>query len=600
MINKTLHHQIYLSYLLLTFIALGAIGWYSLSSLHDFLYERTFQDLEARANLVRTQTRDLFRSGNHNRLRQLADELSRAGGMRVTVITVKGNVIADSHRDPSQMDNHATRPEVVKALKGGHGSSQRYSHTVKEELMYVAVPYRHNGQVTGVVRTALPLTLIHETLEGITYKIALAGLVIALIATPISLFVSRRISRPLLAMKEHAERFASGDLRSRIHVEGPQDIDNLADALNTMAAQLDDRIRTITAQHNEQEAILASMVEGVIAVDSDEAIISINQSAAEFLEVRVEDAQGRSVPEVFRHSQIQQFIRKALKSREPVESDLVLDRPDNEWYLQAVGTVLKDAGDTTIGAVIVLNDVTRLRRLENMRRDFVANVSHELRTPITSIKGFVETLLSGALNEPDNADRFLQIVARQADRLNAIIDDLLSLSRIEQDSEREGIVIKETGLRQLLETAIQQCNARALEKNIVIELDCDPELKVALNPPLMEQAVVNLVDNAIKYSGEDTTVRVAAAAAHQQVVVSVKDQGRGIESEHLPRLFERFYRVDKARSRQMGGTGLGLAIVKHIAQAHGGKVSVKSKVGEGSVFHIHLPVGDAGRAVEKT
>ncbi|MCF8721563.1 two-component system histidine kinase PnpS [Nitrospina gracilis] len=600
MINKTLHHQIYLSYLLLTFIALGAIGWYSLSSLHDFLYERTFKDLEARANLVRTQTQDLFQSGQHRRLRQLADELGRAGGMRVTLITKKGKVIADSHRDPSLMDNHGTRPEVIEALKGGHGSSQRYSHTLKEELMYVAVPYRHDGKVTGVVRTALPLTLIHETLAGITYKIALAGLVIALIATPISLFVSRRISRPLLAMKEHAERFASGDLRSRIHVEGPQDIDNLADALNTMAAQLDDRIRTITAQRNEQEAILASMVEGVIAVDSDEAIISINQSAARFLEVRVEDAQGRSVPEVFRHSQVQQFIRKALKSREPVESDLVLDRPDDERYLQAVGTVLKDAGDATIGAVIVLNDVTRLRRLENMRRDFVANVSHELRTPITSIKGFVETLLNGALNEPENAERFLQIVAKQADRLNAIIDDLLSLSRIEQDSEKEGIVIQETGLRALLETAIQQCNARALEKNIGIEIDCDPALKVALNPPLMEQAVVNLVDNAIKYSGDNTVIRVIAATARQQVVVSVKDQGRGIEREHLPRLFERFYRVDKARSRQMGGTGLGLAIVKHIAQAHGGKVSVQSTVGQGSVFHIHLPMGDAGRAVEKT
>lgn len=600
MINKTLHHQIYLSYLLLTFIALGAIGWYSLSSLRDFLYERTFKDLEARANLVHTQTQDLFQSGKHARLRQLANELGRAGGMRVTLITGKGKVIADSHRDPSQMDNHGTRPEVVEALKGGHGSSQRYSHTLKEDLMYVAVPYRHDGKVTGVVRTALPLTLIHETLEGITYKIALAGLVIALIATPISLFVSRRISRPLLAMKEHAERFASGDLRSRIHVEGPQDIDNLADALNTMAAQLDDRIRTITAQRNEQEAILASMVEGVIAVDSDEAIISINQSAARFLEVRVEEAQGRSVPEVFRHSQIQQFIRKALKSREPVESDLVLDRPDDERYLQAVGTVLKDAGDATIGAVIVLNDVTRLRRLENMRRDFVANVSHELRTPITSIKGFVETLLTGALSEPENAERFLQIVAKQADRLNAIIGDLLSLSRIEQDSEKEGIVIQETGLRALLETAIQQCNARALEKNIGIEIDCDPALKVALNPPLMEQAVVNLVDNAIKYSGDNTAIRVIASTAHQQAVVSVKDQGRGIEREHLPRLFERFYRVDKARSRQMGGTGLGLAIVKHIAQAHGGKVSVESTVGEGSVFHIHLPMGDAGRAVEKT
>ncbi|CAI2719277.1 two-component system histidine kinase PnpS [Nitrospina watsonii] len=594
MINKTLHHQIYLSYLLLTFIALGAIGWYSLSSLQQFLYDRTFQDLEARAQLVETQTRDLFHAGKHAPLRQRADELGRAGGMRVTLITPEGNVIADSHRDPSQMDNHGTRPEVVKALKGEHGSSQRYSHTLKTELMYVAVPLRHNGQVTGVVRTALPLTVIHEMLEGITYKIALAGLVIALIATPISLLVSRRISRPLLAMKEHAERFAQGDLRSRIHVNGPQDIDNLAFALNTMAAQLDERIRTITAQRNEQEAILASMVEGVIAVDSDEAIISINQSAARFLDVRMEDAQGRSVPEVFRHSQIQDFVKRALKSVEAVESDLVLDRPDEERYLQAVGAVLKDAGDVTIGAVIVLNDVTRLRRLENMRRDFVANVSHELRTPITSIKGFVETLLSGAMQEPENAERFLRIVSNQSDRLNAIIDDLLSLSRIEQDSEKGGLVIQETELRGLLETAIQHSSRQAEEKNIRIEVDCDAALQVALNPPLFEQALVNLVDNAIKYSENDTCIRVTAQASPHQVVVSVADQGRGIPREHLPRLFERFYRVDKARSRQMGGTGLGLAIVKHIAQAHNGKVSVQSTVGEGSVFRIHVPRVEAG------
>jgi len=598
MIKKTLHHQIYLSYLLITFIALGAIGWYSLSSLRDFLYDRTEDGLASRAALVRVQTRDHFQSGRWEKLRETAKELGRAGAMRVTLMRPSGKVAGDSHEDPAVMDNHATRPEMEQALKGETGASRRYSHTVKTELMYVAVPVMQGDNVIGVVRTAVPLTLIHETLEEITFQIVLAGLVIALIATPISLFMSRRLSRPLLAMKEHAQRFAAGDLRSRIHVSGPRDIEDLAQVLNAMAAQLHERIRTITAQRNEQEAILASMVEGVIAVDGDEHIISLNQAAARFLGVRPQDAQGRSVQEVFRHSQIQEFVQRALKSVETVESDIVLDRPEDERYLQAVGTVLRDPHDATIGAVIVLNDVTRLRRLETMRRDFVANVSHELRTPITSIKGFVETLLNGAMKEPEDTERFLGIIAKQADRLNAIIEDLLSLSRIEQDSEQHGIVLKETGLRPLLEAAIQNCNTQAAKKNIRIELDCDASLNVPLNPPLIEQAVVNLVDNAIKYSDADTVIRVAADCTRHQVVVSVADQGRGIDEEHLPRLFERFYRVDKARSRQMGGTGLGLAIVKHIAQAHGGKVGVKSVVGQGSTFRIHLPI-DPNNGMQK-
>ena len=593
MIKQTLHHQIYRSYLLITFLALGAIGWYSLSSLRDFLYDRTQDDLTGRAALVRTQTEQRFRGGEFRPLRDSATRLGRAGNMRVTLMRPSGKVVGDSHEDPANMDNHASRPEMREALKGGIGASRRYSHTLKTDLMYVAVPVTHQGTVIGVVRTAVPLTLIHETLEGITFQIVLAGLVIALIATPISLFMSRRISRPLLAMKEHAQRFAAGDLRSRIHVSGPRDIENLAEVLNTMAAQLDQRIRTITTQRNEQEAILASMVEGVIAVDSDERIISLNQAAARFLGVGIGEAQGRSVQEVFRHSQIQEFVQRALKGVETVESDIVLDKPEEERYLQAVGTVLRDPHDATIGAVIVLNDVTRLRRLETMRRDFVANVSHELRTPITSIKGFVETLLTGAMKDPGDTERFLGIIAKQADRLNAIIEDLLSLSRIEQDSEKHGIVLKETGLRPLLEAAIQNCNTQASKKNIHIDLDCDASLQVPLNPPLIEQAVVNLVDNAIKYSDDNTRIRVAADHADHQVVLSVTDQGRGIDEEHLPRLFERFYRVDKARSRQMGGTGLGLAIVKHIAQAHGGKVGVQSAPGKGTTFRIHLPLNQA-------
>lgn len=600
MIKKTLHHQIYLSYLLITFLALGAIGWYSLSSLRDFLYDRTQGDLMGRAALVREQTQAHFHAGQLRKLREAATRLGQAGGMRVTLMLPSGKVVGDSHEDPSVLDNHALRPEMARALKGETGASQRYSQTLKSELMYVALPVWEEGRVIGVVRTAVPLTLIHETLEGITFQIVLAGLVIALIATPVSLLMSRRISRPLLVMKEHAQRFAAGDLRSRIHVNGPRDIEDLAQVLNTMAAQLDQRIRTITAQRNEQEAILASMVEGVIAVDSDERIISINQAAARFLGARPADAQGRSVQEVFRNSQIQKFVQRALKGIETVESDIVLDKPDEVRYLQAVGTVLRDFRDETIGAVIVLNDVTRLRRLETMRRDFVANVSHELRTPITSIKGFIETLLNGAMKDPEDTERFLGIIARQADRLNSIIEDLLSLSRIEQDSEQQGIVLKETELRPLLESAIQNCSSQAAKKNIRIELDCDASLTVPLNPPLIEQAVVNLVDNAIKYSDDNTRICVAAARTPRQVLLTVSDQGRGIDAEHLPRLFERFYRVDKARSRQMGGTGLGLAIVKHIAQAHGGRVDVQSTVGKGSVFRIHLPLNPVSGPAPKS
>ena len=242
-----------------------------------------------------------------------------------------------------------------------------------------------------------------------------------------------------------------------------------------------------------------------------------------------------------------------------------------------------------IGALIVLNDVTRLRRLENIRRDFVANVSHEIKTPVTAIKGFVETLHDGSIRNSRDAERFLGIIGKHVDRLNAIIEDLLSLSRIEQDVEREEIVLEEGSIRDVLLTAIQVCEVKAASKNIRVALSCKEDLKARINPPLLEQAVVNLLDNAIKYSDSESTIRVQARKTNDQIILSVHDEGCGIGKEHSHRLFERFYRVDKARSRQLGGTGLGLAIVKHITQAHGGHVSVESTPGKGSTFSLHLP-----------
>ena len=507
MFQKTLHRQLYLSYLLITLLSLGGIGGYTISALQEFYYQQTSSDLESSTRLVQHQVIPHFVSRNTLELKRLAETLGQPGAQRVTLILPDGTVVGDSEETPSRMDNHADRPEIKEALKGETGSSVRYSRTMKSNLMYVALAVKQDAQLLGIVRLSIPLTLVDETLKEILWKIVLAGFLIALVATPVSLYISRRISRPLSQMKDTAERFASGQLDSRIQVEGPEDVLRLAEALNIMAAQLDERFHTVTAQRNEQEAILSSMVEGVIAVDSGETVLSLNRAAAKLLDVPNGFASGQPVAMVMRSIQLQKFVKKALASSETVEQDIVFHRDDNEQVLHLIGTALKNSRQTPIGAVIVMNDVTRLKRLESMRRDFVANVSHELKTPITSIKGFVETLLGGAMDKPEDNKRFLGIVAGQADRLNAIINDLLSLSQLEQDAETVNIVFEKSSLKPVLEMAIQACAPKALEKKVRVELKCPDEVAARINLQLMEQAVINLVDNAIKYSSPSTAVR---------------------------------------------------------------------------------------------
>ncbi|MCU0591291.1 MAG: ATP-binding protein [Desulfobacterales bacterium] len=330
------------------------------------------------------------------------------------------------------------------------------------------------------------------------------------------------------------------------------------------------------------------MLEGVIAVSRDERILSINPAAARWFDLDPEKVRDRSIPEAIRNLAIQKFVMRSLKSRAPVEDDVVVYR-NGERILNIKSSPLLDVGPEPIGILIVFNDVTQLRRLEDMRREFVANVSHEIKTPLTAIKGFVETLHHNIVETPEEARRFLAIIARHVDRLNTIIEDLLMLSRIENEGERGAIQRETTRLRDIFQNAVQICRPQADEKRIRIELAGDEGLEALVDPVLLEQAVVNLLDNAVKYTDTKKTVRVLAQAVNDEIQIQVQDQGIGIEDKHLPRLFERFYRVDKARSRAQGGTGLGLAIVKHIAQAHGGHITVESRLGEGSRFTIHLP-----------
>jgi two-component system phosphate regulon sensor histidine kinase PhoR len=312
------------------------------------------------------------------------------------------------------------------------------------------------------------------------------------------------------------------------------------------------------------------------------------------LSVSDDNPQGKPIQEVVRKADMLRFIRHTLSSPEPVEGEVLIQDGTREIFFQMHGMPLKNAAGEPFGALVVLNDVSRIRRLENVRRDFVANVSHELRTPITAIKGYVETLLDGALDDEDNARRFLNIVVRQANRLDAIVDDLLTLSRIEDRQGREEIQLTVGEVGPVLESALQTCAVNADEKDIIIEVECDEELYAPINQPLLEQAVINLLNNAIAYSPHGTLITLRCQGSRtvqgeRQIQLSVIDNGPGIAREHLPRLFERFYRCDRARSRDMGGTGLGLAIVKHIAHAHKGTVEVESTPGKGSTFTITLP-----------
>ncbi|MCK9375343.1 MAG: ATP-binding protein [Syntrophobacterales bacterium] len=587
--RRRLVAQLFPSYLMIAALALLAVTWYVGRAWRASFLAQTATDLKVRADLVIPQFQGLLSPLQAGEVDRVCKELGRLSATRLTVILSSGRVVGDSDNEPAKMDNHGDRPEVRQALKGKIGVSTRHSYTEETPMMYVAAPLMEQDRVAAVVRASLPVAFIGRTLNGIYFKIALGGMGAALLAALLSLAMAHRLSRPLEEMKRVAQRFAQGDLRVKVPVPLSDEPASLAEALNYMAEQLDQRIRTITRQRQEQDAVLASMVEGVMAVDHQERIITLNQAGARLLGVDPDAARQRPIAEVVRHPDLQNFVDLALASPRQVEGEIIFRDAAPDRLLQIRGTPLRDAQGNAFGALIVLNDVTRLRRLEQARRDFVANVSHELKTPITSIKGFVETLLDGAIQEPDNAVNFLNIIARHADRLNAIIDDLLSLSRIEQDSDRGKIALAAGHIKEVLRKAVQACRERAAAKDIAIDLDCPEELATEINAPLLEQAVVNLIDNAVKYSPAGRPVRVEARVETGEVLILVKDQGSGIAPEHLSRLFERFYRVDPGRSRKVGGTGLGLAIVKHIAQAHGGYVTLQSAPGKGSTFFIHLP-----------
>lgn len=584
--KRSLIWHVYPSYLLLSLAAMIAVSVSSVRIIKVFHYERTERELTSAAGLILDHLESLPGSISNADIDGLCKSLGKTSGYRLTVILPSGIVKGDSEEDPARMDNHGQREEVLEALKLGRGTSQRYSATLGEEMMYVALPVPIDGQI-GVVRASLSLASIDGAILQVWMQIALAAAMIALFAVAAAYLLAHRIGRPLERIQSAVRMFGQGGSYQRVPSSSIKEVDVLASTLNTMAEQLNDRIATIREQSDELAALLSCMIESVLAVDTDRNVLRMNQAAESMFGVNPGAYAGRSVMEVIRNADLLELVGDTLDSNEAVEKDILL--PATNTYLQGHGSVLHGMGGEKIGAVIVLHDITRLRNIERMRRDFVGNVSHELKTPITSILGYVDTLREGAAENVEDRDRFLAIIDKQAGRLKSIVEDLLALSEIEDGVQKGEVELKESAIDVVVQNAVGVCIGAAAKKDIDLEVHCPDEITAEINDALMEQAVVNLIGNAIRYSEPRTKVEVIVERVGREIAIRVRDEGVGVDSKHISRLFERFYRVDKSRSRKLGGTGLGLAIVKHVALAHHGRVDVSSVLGKGSTFSVIIP-----------
>ena len=528
-------------------------------------------------------------------LNQWVAAAASKSGARISVISADGRVIADSESETQTMETHADRPEVRQALQSGEGRAMRQSVSVKRPLLYYAVRRTMANNVPAVLRLALPLEGLGETLGTFRARLWVWSFFIFFLAGAVALLTSRSYTDRIERLREFSRRVAEGDFRP-ISSDGTGDtLEALGYSLNQTAARLDRTIQTLTEERNLSSAILGSMVEGVAVVNGAERLVFANPGFASILGLDVPPVSGSALLEVVRQTELIEAVRRVLAGEPRVEAEIATGTLRQHYFAATVASVR--AGETS-GAVIVLHDITELRKLERIRRDFVANVSHEFRTPLTAIQGFSETLLGGAMNDPQNRERFLGIILEHARRLARLTEDLLRLSQM--DADRLELELRSVNVKQLIESCYETASHRAAEKELEVSLDLPTHLPdVSGDARRLQEVLQNLLDNAIQYTLPGGKIVLSADTKNEEVILTVSDTGIGIPQADQPRIFERFYRVDVARSREAGGTGLGLAIAKHLIEGHGGRIWVESEVGIGSKFHVSVPLFDPERAAPR-
>lgn len=522
-------------------------------------------------------------------IRERTEALGEALACRLTVIDRQGVVLSDSRHDPAAMENHKNRPEVAEAWRLGVGEARRYSSTLNRNLFYVAVRGRF-AEEPMIFRAAVSLAFIEDRLATIRWTILAAHGLVGLAALVLGFIFARAFTIPLTAMTRTATAIARGDLDRRLDPRGIDEVGQLARAFNLMSDQLAHRIETLSAERNKLQRIITSMLEGLIAVDEHQVVIHINASAAELLRLQPTPP-GRHLWEACRVADIHDAFDQVLASGGFLQRELRLTQTDGggDRHLDMRITALRTPDGAISGAVAIFHDLTEIRRLEAMRRDFVANVSHELKTPLTAIIGMLETIVDDADMPADMRTRFLERVHQQARRLSSLVVDLLTLSRLETpDAARQ---VEACDLTRLIRETLAFLREAAAAKHISLAAElAEATCLVQGDEALLRQAIDNLIDNALKYTPENGHVSVSLERTDEHARIAITDNGIGITRSDQNRIFERFYRVDKARSRHLGGTGLGLAIVKHIARIHGGDIAVASVPGSGSTFTLQLPV----------
>jgi len=600
MTNVPIRWKIAFSTLLAVTLGLLLAAWLALRSFQDREFAQLEEGLAAQTGLAAIALAPTLDGGGAQapRLHELAAQISRNASARVTVVSPAGVVLADSETTDdgiARMDNHRTRPEIARALGGDRGTDMRVSATTGKRMFYLALPVKNQQRVTGVVRLALPITTIEAQIRDLQSTLGLAFGLALLVAAILSVILSRGLTRPLSDMVEVAQQLAAGAFSHRIRSTTTDEMGVLGKTLNQMAERLESTIRELTEDRAQLLAVLSSMLEGVMVLDCRGRVLQVNPALERMLFIQGPEARGRSHWEVIRHEEFNTLVARVLEVRQSQSGEFTTAAGGQTFRVEAA--IAGGRRENEACVVLVFHDVTALRRLENVRKDFVANVSHELRTPLTSIKGYVEALIDGVKDQPDQAVRFLDIILKQSDRLNLILEDLLQLSQIESGQvlfKVDPVSVKSVVDRTMaLIQPIADKKGHHVEVSIPGDLPCVPG-----DAERLVQVLTNLLDNALKYTPDGGKIVIEARPTdgvrtgvqpQPFIDIIVADNGIGIPAADRPRVFERFYRVDKARSRELGGTGLGLAIVKHIVEAHGGHIWVEGNQPAGTRVVMRLP-----------